>query len=142
MKNDCTNKVECAGGIIINDQKEVVIVNQNNDSWSLPKGHIDNGETPIQAAKREIYEETGIKKLEYIRSLGSYQRYKIGLDGTDDLSELKTIYIYLFTTSQTTLTPIDPHNPYAKWIKYNEVENYLTHREDIKFFNNSLKLWI
>ena len=31
----------------------------------------------LETAKREIYEETGIKYLEYIKDLGSYNRYKI-----------------------------------------------------------------
>ena len=37
--------------------------------WSLPKGHIEDGETPEQAAIREVAEETGIKS-EITRSLG------------------------------------------------------------------------
>ena len=60
MKIKNTQKVECAGGIIINQFNKIAIVNQNYDSWSLPKGHIDKGETAIDAAIREIYEETGI----------------------------------------------------------------------------------
>ena len=43
--------VECAGAIIINKNQEIAIVNQNYDSWSLPKGHIDSGESKIDAAK-------------------------------------------------------------------------------------------
>ena len=49
-----TKHVECAGGIIINKNNEVAIVNQNHDSWSLPKGHIDPGESKLETAKREI----------------------------------------------------------------------------------------
>ena len=52
--------VECAGGIVINNKKEVVVVNQNHDSWSLPKGHVDKGEDKLTTAKREIFEESGI----------------------------------------------------------------------------------
>ena len=33
-----------------------MVVNQNHDSWSLPKGHIDEGEDKLTAAKREIFE--------------------------------------------------------------------------------------
>ena len=62
-----TKHVECAGGIIINKNNEVVIVNQNHDSWSLPKGHIDPGESNLETAKREIYEETGIIDLKLIK---------------------------------------------------------------------------
>ena len=50
------NKTITAGGIIINEYKEVVIVNQNHDSWSLPKGHVEDNDTFLETAKREIYE--------------------------------------------------------------------------------------
>ena len=142
MKNKETKKVICAGGIVINNKQEVAIVNQNHDSYSLPKGHVDKGENYLEAAKREIYEETGIENLQYIKELGSYSRYKIGLDGKDDLSELKIIYIYLFISNQVNLVPKDPHNPFAIWAKIEKVKEYLTHKEDVKFFNDTLKLWI
>ena len=142
MNNHKTKKVECAGGIVVNNLNQVAIVNQNHNSWSLPKGHVDPGEDKFDAAKREIYEETGIIDLEFIKELGSYNRHRIGLDGQDDLAELKTIYIYLFKSNQKELNPIDPHNPFAKWIDYKSIADYLTHKEDVKFFINSLKLWI
>ena len=74
------NKTYCAGGVVINPDFGIVVVNQNYDSWSLPKGHVDPGETILEAAKREIYEESGVKQLDYIRELGCYERFKIGLD--------------------------------------------------------------
>ena len=142
MKIKNTQKVECAGGIIINQFNKIAIVNQNHDSWSLPKGHIDKGESAINAAVREIYEETGIINPILIKKIGTYERYRIGLDGNDDLSELKTIHIFLFQSNQKILTPIDKNNPEAKWINIKEVENYLTHKEDIKFFKENIKLFI
>ena len=57
-----TKYTQCAGGIILNDNNEVAVVNQNYDSWSLPKGHVDEGELILDAAIREIYEKH-IKKL-------------------------------------------------------------------------------
>jgi len=142
MKTKNTQKAECAGGIIINQLNKIAIVNQNYDSWSLPKGHIDKGETAIDAAIREIYEETGIINPTLIKKVGVYERYRIGLDGNDDLSELKRIHIFLFKSTQKILKPIDKNNPEAKWIDIKEVENYLTHREDINFFKKNIKLII
>ena len=142
MKTKNTQKAECAGGIIINQFNKIAIVNQNHDSWSLPKGHIDKGETAIDAAIREIYEETGIINPTLIKKVGVYERYRIGLDGNDDLSELKRIHIFLFKSTQKILKPIDKNNPEAKWIDIKEVENYLTHREDINFFKKNIKLLI
>jgi len=142
MKTKNIHKAECAGGIIINQLNKIAIVNQNHDSWSLPKGHIDKGETAIDAAIREIYEETGIINPTLIKKVGVYERYRIGLDGNDDLSELKRIHIFLFKSTQKILKPIDKNNPEAKWIDIKEVENYLTHREDINFFKKNIKLII
>ena len=137
-----SKETKCAGGIIYNDKNEVVIVNQNHDSWSLPKGHIDSGESSLEAALREIYEETGIKKPTYIKSLGKFKRYRIGLDGNDDLSELKTIAIYLFKSNQINLQPIDPNNPEAIWVNVEEAYKLLSHKEDKSFFKKSLSLWL
>ena len=137
-----SKETKCAGGIIYNDKNEVVIVNQNHDSWSLPKGHIDPGESSLEAALREIYEETGIKKPTYIKSLGKFKRYRIGLDGNDDLSELKTISIYLFKSNQINLQPIDPNNPEAIWVDVEEAYKLLSHKEDKSFFKKSLSLWL
>ena len=97
-----TKYVDCAGGIIINNKQEVVVVNQNHDSWSLPKGHIDDGETKLEAAIREIYEETGIENPKLIKPLGSFGRYRIGLDGEDDKSEQNL---------QHSSEPTDPETP-------------------------------
>ena len=132
-------KTESAGGIILNKKKEVLVVSQHGTSWSLPKGHIDPGEDRITAARREIYEETGLKNVTLIRELETYERYKIGKDGKDDTSELKVIHMFLFTTDEMKLKPIDPHNPEARWMVANEVTDLLTHRKDKEFYLNAIK---
>ena len=127
---------ESAGGVVLGPDNKIVVVNQNGNSWSLPKGHIDPGEDEITAARREIYEETGIKPetLRMIKKLGTYERHKIGLDGGDDLSETKIIHIYLFTTDQQILSPTDLNNPEARWVAIDEVTDLLTHEKDKEFF--------
>ena len=127
-------KTLTAGGIVLNKDGLVLVVNQNGNSWSLPKGHIDEGEDKLQAAIREIYEESGITKLELIKELESYERYRIGLDGGEDKSELKQIFMFLFTTKEEKLKPIDPGNPDALWVKKEEVAELLTHKKDKEFF--------
>ena len=127
-------KTYSAGGVVLNAKKEVLVVNQSHTSWSLPKGHLDPGETALEAARREIREESGISELKLIRELGTYQRYKIKLGGGDDKSELKVIAFFLFETAQTALEPTDPHNPEARWVKKEEVAGLLTHAKDKEFF--------
>lgn len=120
--------------MVINKNGSVLVVSQKGRSWSLPKGHIDEGESPLEAAKREIHEESGVGQLELLADLGNYQRNKIALDGGDDPSEEKTIFMFLFSTDQLWLNPIDPENPEARWVDKNEVAELLTHRKDKEFF--------
>lgn len=122
-----------AGGVVINPTGRVLCVSQRGTSWSLPKGHINAHEDPLQAAIREIAEESGLAHLIYIRSLGTYQRYRIGPEG-DDLSELKTIHMFLFKTDEKELCPMDPDNPEARWVEVDKVAELLTHQKDRDFF--------
>ena len=125
-----------AAGVVLNRRGEVLVVNQGGVHWSLPKGHIEDGEDAVAAAKREIAEEAGIDELLFIKELGSYERYRMNWDGTDNFEELKTIKAFLFTTTQETLQPRDPDNPSAKWVSKEVVADVLTHPKDKEFFRS------
>ncbi|HEY0378207.1 MAG TPA: NUDIX domain-containing protein [Pyrinomonadaceae bacterium] len=127
-------RTESAGGIVINREGLVLVVNQNGTSWSLPKGHIEDGEDKLSAARREIYEESGVTELSLVKELGSYQRHRIGVNGREDQSELKVIHMFLFTSSQDELSPVDPQNPEARWVEKEKVVEFLTHQQDKDFF--------
>ena len=58
-----------AGGVVVKDGKFVSIVRHGIPD--LPKGHIEKGETPENAALREVEEETGIGKLQIVKELPS-----------------------------------------------------------------------
>ena len=53
----------CASAFVINPQNKKILLVKHNDyeKWVQPGGHIENDETPEEAAIREVYEETGIK---------------------------------------------------------------------------------
>ena len=129
-------KTKSAGGVVINKKGEVLIVNQNGDSWSLPKGHIDPGETTIEAARREIREESGLTDLVFVKPLLTYNRFRIGLGGVEDKSEMKEITMFLFRVGNggDSLKPEDPANPEARWVTKGEVSKLLTHPKDKEFF--------
>ena len=59
--------IQAAGGIIT--RKESLLFIFRNNKWDLPKGKIDEGETPEAAALREVEEECGIHGHRIIRSL-------------------------------------------------------------------------
>ena len=47
-------------GLVIKDGKALLIFHPYIKQWFQPGGHIDNGEDPIQAVIREVFEETGL----------------------------------------------------------------------------------
>lgn len=73
-----------AGGAVVHDGQLLVIVPCRRSAdgarvLGLPKGHIDPGETPLQAAIREVREETGVS-AELVEELGEV-RYWYRRDG-------------------------------------------------------------
>ena len=56
------DEIQAAGGVIVDDDGSVLVVHRPRyDDWSLPKGHLEPGETFEQAALREVLEETGLR---------------------------------------------------------------------------------
>jgi ADP-ribose pyrophosphatase YjhB (NUDIX family) len=63
------------------DQTMFLLIRDPYENWGLPKGHVERGETPEQAALREVAEETGIQSLELRGALGTIDWYfREGLD--------------------------------------------------------------
>jgi ADP-ribose pyrophosphatase YjhB (NUDIX family) len=131
-----SKKTISAGGVVMNPHGEVVVVSQQGISWSLPKGHVEGNESLLDAARREIEEETGIIDLQFVKELDTYERFKIAHypSDVDDRSELKTITMFLFTTTEQNLKPKDRSNPAARWMKKEAVADLLTHPKDKEFF--------
>ncbi|HTL48260.1 MAG TPA: NUDIX domain-containing protein [Verrucomicrobiae bacterium] len=128
-----TRETISAGGIVLNPKGEVLLVEQRGKVWSFPKGHVEEGETHLETAQREIVEETGIRELEFVREVGRYRRPKIGLKG-DDMTEIKTLVLFLFRTKETRLKWEDPNIFDARWVPKSKVAGMLYHSKDKEFF--------
>ena len=83
-----------AGGIVFRRGKEgieILLIQDAKDRWTIPKGHIEDGETAQQTARREIGEEAGLKKVDVLGWLGKIHfRYR-----RIDKLVLMTTQIYL-----------------------------------------------
>lgn len=116
-----------AGGVVVRGEQVVVIVPTRSASdgspvLALPKGHIDPGETPVQAATREVREETGIL-AEPVCELGQ-SRYWYRRDGR---SVGKTVTFHLFAYLSGDTADHDDEVLEARWIDLREALTELTY---------------
>lgn len=70
-----------AGGVIFrrgkDNQVEILMIQDAKDRWTIPKGHIEEGERSEETARREIQEETGLKEVKVHKWLGKVDfRYR------------------------------------------------------------------
>ncbi|HUA73928.1 MAG TPA: NUDIX domain-containing protein [Solirubrobacteraceae bacterium] len=116
-----------AGGVVVREQEVVVIVPTRRASdgskvLALPKGHIDPGETSLQAAVREVREETGIVG-EPVTELGE-TRYWYRRDGR---TIPKSVSFYLFRYIEGDTADHDDEVEEARWIALEDAQRELSH---------------
>ena len=78
----------CVGLMVFNDFGEVFSgqrLDNPNDAWQLPQGGIDDGENPIEAAFRELEEETSIKSVTYVAEYPEWIKYDVPINLANNL---------------------------------------------------------
>ena len=68
------------GIVLINNKKKIFVgkrIDIKSDSWQMPQGGIIKGEKLEEAAYRELYEETGVKKAKIILKSKRWYKYQI-----------------------------------------------------------------
>jgi 8-oxo-dGTP pyrophosphatase MutT (NUDIX family) len=116
-----------AGGVVVRGEDVVVIVPTRRAAdgskvLALPKGHMDAGETPVQAAQREVREETGIL-AEPVRELGQ-TRYWYRRGGRTIGKEV-TFFLFRHTGGDT--ADHDDEVEEVRWIGLEQAERDLSH---------------
>ncbi len=120
--------ISCMGVVIYTDKTIYVAVLKDKDNnWVLPKGHLKKNETYIEAAIREVFEETNIKlnKENLICKIGEFN-YFSELENSD-----KNIKVYLFKTDKMQkIIPLEKENFIeGKWLTLENAINKIKYQE-------------
>ncbi|PHQ69353.1 MAG: RNA pyrophosphohydrolase [Sneathiella sp.] len=73
----------CAGMMVLNNQNKVFVarrIDTVSEHWQMPQGGIDKGETPLDAAFRELEEEIGTRNVSHIHGLDEWLNYDLPKD--------------------------------------------------------------
>ncbi len=116
-----------AGGVVVRENDVAVVVPVRRDGrgrqvLALPKGHPDPGETPEQAARREVAEETGVQ-AELIEKLGDV-RYTYERRGR---WRRKRVTFYLFEYQSGSLDDHDHEMTDARWMPLEDAVRALSY---------------
>ena len=115
-----------AGGVVLRrfrGRPFVVAVRPRPDVLALPKGHPDEGESMVEAATREVREETGLA-AELIEKLGDV-RYWYALEGE---RVFKVVSFYLFHYRSGSVRDHDHEVLSAEWLPLEEAPDLLSYR--------------
>lgn len=119
---------EAAGAVVLRDEPDgsravLVVHRPRYDDWSLPKGHLDPGESPSRAAEREVAEETGV-----------HVRLGIALERTrhrgPDAEKLVHWFLAAPVDGDPSLRPADDEVDVARWVTTGEAAELLTYPSD------------
>ena len=114
--------IEAAGGLVERTDNKLLFIFRNN-KWDLPKGGVEKNELIIEAAKREVTEETGVADLIVQNQLSeTYHIFKKG-----KRFRLKKTYWFRMSTNYTGhLQPqIEEGILKAEWISKDGIKDFL-----------------
>jgi len=126
IKRSVVRHIGSAVMMAVDEKKRVLLVRQyrlpaEKRMWELPAGRLDPGETPLQAARRELKEETGYKAAKWTK-LASY------FASPGFVQERMTIYLAEDLT-EGQATPMDDEQIEARWFKRKELATMIADGE-------------
>ncbi len=107
------------------------------DYWGLPKGHIEKKEKPLETAKRELFEETGIKEedIEVNPEFRKWIKYFFKRKGG---TIFKIVIYFLAKTKRETIKISQEHSDY-EWVYFEEALNKISFKNTARIIKDAEK---
>ncbi|MCB1107013.1 MAG: NUDIX domain-containing protein [Chlamydiia bacterium] len=114
-----------------------LVRHRNGGHWSFPKGHAEKGESPKEAAERELKEETGLEVIRYLDHPYVVEKYQFRREGA--LVD-KTVRFYLAEVTTKYFLQLGEIEE-GKWLPLREILQYATFKEEVKLFMDIIKVF-
>lgn len=128
-----------AGGLVVAGDRRAAVIGRIDRRgalvWSLPKGHVEDGETNAQAAVREVREETGIAG-EVLRELGTIDYWFV----VENRRVHKTVHHFLMTAVGGELSAEDVEVTEVAWVPLGDLDQRLAYADERRLVRRALKL--
>jgi bis(5'-nucleosidyl)-tetraphosphatase len=116
-----TQPISCGFLIVRGNPIDSFLLMKHSRRWDLPKGHVDEGETELQCALRELREETGIvgDDIEIDPTFSYENRYMVNQKryGGKGFVE-KKLLVYLARLKNPVKITVTEHDGY-RWFNWN-----------------------
>jgi len=114
--------VQAGGGLVTNEKDEILMIFRRG-MWDLPKGKLDKGEKLEDCAVREVTEETGLKKVELISPLAiTYHTYH---EGSKFVLKESHWYNMKAGVEQKLIPQTEEDIHEIKWVKRTDLKEYM-----------------
>ena len=114
------------------------ISSRGGGHWDFPKGHIDDGETEIQTALRELEEETGITHANIIDGFRDTITYTFS--GGQGQIEKEVVFFIAFT-KESNVTLSHEHIDYS-WLDFDSAFSRLTYDNARQVLRNAIEFYV
>ena len=112
-------KEKSCGCIIIKNKKVLLVYEKNRNFWGFPKGHMEDGETEIETALREVKEEVGLDV-----EIDKDRRYTLNYVIRDEIDKTTVLYIAKAKNEEIIMQENEIEN--IRWCSFEEALNTLT----------------
>lgn len=116
-----------AGAVVFYEDRGVrkyLLLHYPSGHWDFPKGNIEAGERPIEAARREVFEETGLRDIEFVKGFEKRISYFYRRQG---VTVHKVVIFYLARSKSMDVRLSWEHKGYA-WLPYDQAIRRVTYR--------------
>ena len=131
-----------AGGVVVRDGKMLLLDRPVHGEVRLPKGHVEPGESPREAALREVREESGYADVDIMADLGTIvNHFVVPVRDRDVVREEIFFLMRLHSDEPFAQDDHDANQFNTLWVPLDDAPAHLTYESEKEFARRAIQAW-